>query len=292
MEEVLGPILEGRHVEERRTLLEAAVHRAGDGPAETALALNEVVVNRGTSGGMIDTAVEIDGRFVYAMRSDGIIIATPTGSTAYALSAQGPIVDPQVPALLLVPVAPHALTNRPIAVGDAATIRVTLLRGSDAWAHCDGHAHFQLSEGDSVEIRRSAHLVRLLHPEGHDHFAMSLVSEAIGVTSSANLLYRARLSVASRTRAFADASLSFAGSRTTGPCANAAVAAKVANRPAKTDGRRRFIKSDLRVGGFIARSVSHRQYLTPIMTRTTTPRAAARASAAATMRPASSSAKM
>ena len=172
MEQVLGPILDGRHVEDRRTLLEATVHRVGDGPAETALALNEVVVNRGTSGGMIDIAVDIDGRFVYAMRSDGLIIATPTGSTAYALSAQGPIVDPQVPAVLLVPVAPHALTNRPIAVGDAAIIRVTLLRGNDAWAHCDGHAHFQLSEGDGVEIRRSAHLVRLLHPEDHDYFAM------------------------------------------------------------------------------------------------------------------------
>lgn len=172
MEQVLGPILDGRHVEERRTLLEATVHRVGDGPAETALALNEVVVNRGTSGGMIDIAVDIDGRFVYAMRSDGLIIATPTGSTAYALSAQGPIVDPQVPAVLLVPVAPHALTNRPIAIGDTATIRVRLLRGNDAWAHCDGHAHFQLSEGDGVEIRRSAHLVRLLHPEDHDYFAM------------------------------------------------------------------------------------------------------------------------
>ena len=172
MEQVLGPILDGRHVEDRRTLLEATVHRVGDGPAETALALNEVVVNRGTSGGMIDIAVDIDGRFVYAMRSDGLIIATPTGSTAYALSAQGPIVDPQVPAVLLVPVAPHALTNRPIAIGDTATIRVRLLRGNDAWAHCDGHAHFQLSEGDGVEIRRSAHLVRLLHPEDHDYFAM------------------------------------------------------------------------------------------------------------------------
>ena len=130
------------------------------------LALNEVVVNRGTSGGMIDSAVDIDGRFVYALRSDGVIVATPTGSTAYALSAQGPIVDPQVPALLLVPVAPHALTNRPIAVGDSATITVTLLRGNDAWAHCDGQSHFQLQEGDRVTIRRARHWVRLLHPQG------------------------------------------------------------------------------------------------------------------------------
>jgi NAD+ kinase len=172
MEDVLGPILDGHFVEERRTLLEASIHRAGNDGEATVFALNEVVVNRGTSGGMIDTAVDIDGRFVYAMRSDGLIVATPTGSTAYALSAQGPIVDPQVAALLLVPVAPHALTNRPIAVGDTAVITVTLLRGNDAWAHCDGHAHFQLQEGDRVTIRRARHSVRLLHPEGYDHFAM------------------------------------------------------------------------------------------------------------------------
>ena len=175
MEESLGPMLDGRHVEERRTLLEATVHRGGDNEKaakDTVFALNEVVVNRGTSGGMIDSAIDIDGRFVYALRSDGIIVATPTGSTAYALSAQGPIDEPQGPALLLVPVAPHALTNRPIAVGDAAIITVTLLRGNDAWAHCDGHAHFKLQEGDRVTIRRARHSVRLLHPEGYDHFAM------------------------------------------------------------------------------------------------------------------------
>ncbi len=172
MEEALAAILAGRYIEDRRTLLEATLHRAGAAENEQALALNDVVVSRGTSGGMIDIAIEIDGRFVYAMRSDGLIVATPTGSTAYALSAQGPIVDPQVPALLLVPVAPHALTNRPIAISDAATITVTLLRGDDAWAHCDGQAHFRLQEGDRVTIRRAKHSVRLLHPEGHDHFAM------------------------------------------------------------------------------------------------------------------------
>jgi NAD+ kinase len=172
MEEALGPILAGRYVEERRTLLGAVVRRARDGEHEQATALNDVVVNRGTSGGMIDIAVDIDGRFVYAMRCDGLIVATPTGSTAYALSAQGPIVEPQVPALLLVPVAPHALTNRPVAIGDGATVEITLLRGDDAWAHCDGQSHFRLAEGDRVTIRRAPHAVRLLHPEGHDHFAV------------------------------------------------------------------------------------------------------------------------
>ncbi len=172
MEDALAAILAGRYVEERRTLLEASLHRAGGVVHERALALNDVVVNRGASGAMIDSAVEIDGRFVFAMRSDGVIVATPTGSTAYALSAQGPIVDPRIPALLLVPVAPHALTNRPLAVSDAATISITLLRGDDAWAHCDGQTHFQLQEGDRVSIQRAGHSVRLLHPEGYDHYAM------------------------------------------------------------------------------------------------------------------------
>jgi NAD+ kinase len=172
MESALAAILAGRFVEERRTMLDVALERPNGGPTETALASNEVVVNRGTQGGMIDSAVEIDGRFVYAMRSDGLIVATPTGSTAYALSAQGPIIEPSVPAVVLVPVAPHALTNRPIAIGDGAKIRITLLRGTDAWAHCDGQTHFQMAEGDRVTIRKSKHAMRLLHPEGYDYFAM------------------------------------------------------------------------------------------------------------------------
>jgi NAD+ kinase len=172
MEPALAAILDGRFVEERRTMLDVVLERKAGGPSDTAQACNEVVVNRGTQGGMIDSAAEIDGRFLYAMRSDGLIVATPTGSTAYALSAQGPIVEPSVPAILLVPVAPHALTNRPIVVGDSVTIRVTLLRGSDAWAHCDGQTHFQMAEGDRVTIRRAQHSMRLLHPEGYDYFAM------------------------------------------------------------------------------------------------------------------------
>ncbi len=171
MEPALAGILDGRYLEERRTLLEAEVVHE-DGAIERALAVNEVVVSRGSIGGMIDIAVDIDAGFVYAMRADGLIVATPTGSTAYALSAQGPIVHPQVPAVLLVPVAPHALTNRPIAVCESAAIAITLLRGKDASAHCDGQAHFPLQEGDRVNVRRAAFQARLLHPEGHDHFAM------------------------------------------------------------------------------------------------------------------------
>jgi NAD+ kinase len=170
-EETLHAMLAGRYVEERRTLLAAEVARA-DGTHETAFALNDVVLNRGGGGTMIDCAVEIDGRFVYAMRADGIIVATPTGSTAYALSAGGPILDPTIAAFALVPVAPHALTHRPIAIADTATIALTLERGPGAALHCDGQAHFALVEGERVTVRRAPHAARFLHPEDHDYFAM------------------------------------------------------------------------------------------------------------------------
>ena len=171
IEAALAALLDGHCVEERRIMLEARVSHDGTEP-DRALALNDVVVSRGSLGGMIDIAVEIDGCFVYAMRADGLIVATPTGSTAYALSAQGPIVHPGVPAVVLVPVAPHSLSNRPIAVADSSVVTITLLKGKDAMTHCDGQAHFPLHERDRVTIRRASHAVRLLHPEDHDHFAM------------------------------------------------------------------------------------------------------------------------
>jgi len=170
-EAALAAIFAGRNVEERRTMLSVQVNRV-EGAPDSAFALNDAVVSRGTLGGMVDIAVEIDGCFVYAMRADGLIVATPTGSTAYALSAQGPIVHPQVPAVLLVPVAPHALSNRPIVVSDSVAITVTVLKGKGAVVHCDGQAHFPLSEGDRIAIRRAPYAVRLLHPADHDHFAM------------------------------------------------------------------------------------------------------------------------
>jgi NAD+ kinase len=173
MESTLAAMLSGAYVEESRTLLGATLTRSVEaGGVQSALALNDVVVNRGAQGGMIDCAVTIDGRFVYAMRADGLIVATPTGSTAYALSAQGPIVDPGVAAILLVPVAPHALTNRPIAVRDSVVIEIALLGGKDASLRCDGQANFPLVEGDSVVVRLADQRVRLLHPKDHDHFAM------------------------------------------------------------------------------------------------------------------------
>ena len=171
LEPTLGAMLEGRFTEERRTLLDVTVARR-DGSTAEAPALNEVVVNRGGLGSMIECAVHIDGRFVYAMRADGVIVATPTGSTAYSLSTGGPIIAPEVPAFALVPIAPHALTHRPIALPDHSTIDITVSSGRDAAVHCDGQAHFELAEGDRVTARRAPHTARLLHPEYHDYFAM------------------------------------------------------------------------------------------------------------------------
>ena len=168
IETMLAAILRGKYVEERRTLVTAEVGH-GDGSREASVALNDVVLNRGGGGTMIECAVEIDGRFVYVMRADGVIVATPT---AYALSAGGPILDPQIRALALVPVAPHALTHRPIAIADTATIAIRLERGKDAALHCDGQAHFAIAEGECITVRRAPYEARFLHPEGHDYFAM------------------------------------------------------------------------------------------------------------------------
>jgi NAD+ kinase len=168
---LLGSMLDGAYVEERRTLLAATIERAGK-PDEGTLALNDVVVNRGSHGSVIEIGVDVDGRFVYAMRADGVIVATPTGSTAYALSAGGPIVDPAVPALALVPVAPHALTYRPVVIAESSRITITVQRGIDAAVNCDGQAYFALAEGDRVHVRRADRAARFLHPPRHDHFAM------------------------------------------------------------------------------------------------------------------------
>src|SRR6188508_2334338 len=171
LEPTLGAMLDGEYTEERRTLLTVTIARA-DGSSAQAPALNEVVVNRGGLGSMIECVVEIDGRFVYAMRADGVIVATPTGSTAYSLSTGGPIIAPTVPAFALVPIAPHALTHRPIAIPDTSTVVITVSHGRDAAVRCDGQAHFDLAENDSVTARRAAHTARFLHPESHDYFAM------------------------------------------------------------------------------------------------------------------------
>jgi NAD+ kinase len=171
MIERIGEIMDGQYRSERRSLLEAAVLRGGEQVFRT-LAMNDVVVNKGELGRMIEFTLRIDGEFIYNQRSDGIILATPTGSTAYALSAGGPIVHPGVAGIALVPLCPHTLSNRPALVSDSSVIEVELLSPHDARVHCDGQTRVDVEAGDIVRARRSSRAVTLLHPIGYSYFAM------------------------------------------------------------------------------------------------------------------------
>jgi len=177
----MGEILSGRFTLEERTMLQARLLR-GDGVVFDTLAVNDVVVNKGGTGRLIEFQVWIDGLFVYDLRADGLIVATPTGSTAYALSANGPIVQPGVPAFALVPICPHTLSNRPIVIADSALIEVTIRRAPDARLHFDGHPLNDLLEEDRVEIRRAERPARFVHPPGYDYYAM--LRQKLGWTES------------------------------------------------------------------------------------------------------------
>jgi len=171
MLESVGQILAGEYSLEERTLLAIEV-RSEASATTTTLALNDVVVNKGASGRMIELLVHIDGEFVYDLRSDGLIIATPTGSTAYALSSGGPIVHPGVQGFALVPISPHTLSNRPIVVSDRSVIEITLKRGADARLNYDGQMQGDLHEGERIVIRSGPDASVFLHPPGYSYFSM------------------------------------------------------------------------------------------------------------------------
>jgi NAD+ kinase len=171
MSSSVGAILEGRHTIEERALIEAEILRGRKSVLRT-VALNEAVVTKGSQARLIEFKLSIDGEYVYRLRADGVIVATPTGSTAYALSAQGPILQPTVPAFALVPLNPHVLSARPISVSDTSVIELELLRAVDARAHFDGFALTDLHEGDRLVLRRSADAIRFVHPPGYSYFTM------------------------------------------------------------------------------------------------------------------------
>ena len=170
MQAGVGAILDGNYAIEERSLLEAEIKRAGKSVLRT-IALNEAVIGKGSQGRLIEFELSVDGEFVYALRADGIIVTTPTGSTAYALSAQGPILHPAVPALTLVPLNPHTLSARPVSVSDRSVIEIVLLHALDARAHFDGLALADMAEGDRLILKRSADVVRFVHPPGYRYFA-------------------------------------------------------------------------------------------------------------------------
>ena len=171
MYETISAILDGHSVTEDRMLLQGEIHRGGERVLDV-LALNDVVVSKGVEGNMAEIEVHIDGEFIYHQRSDGLIVATPTGSTAYALSAGGPIVHPALRVIALVPVSPHTLSNRPIVVNSDSVIEIVMRSDSDARAHFDSHSHFALREGDRVIVKRYPHTISLLHPIGHSYYRM------------------------------------------------------------------------------------------------------------------------
>jgi NAD+ kinase len=171
MLEQMGRIQEGDYGIEPRTMLRAEVVRATS-VAYEAVALNDVVLSKGATGRLIEFLVQIDGQFVYDLRSDGLIVATPTGSTAYALSSNGPILHPSVPGLVLVPISPHTLSNRPIVIGEDAVIEIAVKRALDARLQIDGEPQTELGEGDRIVIRRAPHPAKLVHPPGYSYYAM------------------------------------------------------------------------------------------------------------------------
>ncbi|UOO80709.1 NAD(+) kinase [Uruburuella testudinis] len=165
----LGGMLTGKYLPEERILLETSLIRDGQ-PMPPSLALNDVVVSRGGAGQMIEFEVFINGEFVYTQRSDGLIVSTPTGSTAYSLAAGGPILQASLRAFTLVPICPQSMTNRPIAVADTCEIEILVTKSGDARVHFDGQSFTDIHNFDRILIHRYRHPLRVLHPADYQYY--------------------------------------------------------------------------------------------------------------------------
>ncbi|ESQ16269.1 MAG TPA: NAD(+) kinase [Chromatiaceae bacterium] len=164
----LERILNGEYDEDTRTILSARSNGV------SGRALNDVVVHKWNTARMIELETYVDGQLVNAQRSDGIIVSTPTGSTAYALSGGGPLIHPSLDALLVVPICPHTLSNRPLVLAGSSRIEIRICDFEPGQVHltCDGQVQLPLAEGAPILVEHSAHQVRLLHPRGHDHYSI------------------------------------------------------------------------------------------------------------------------
>jgi NAD+ kinase len=173
MTSALDAMLAGRTRVDTRLMLEGHVRRAGNTAAER-LALNDIVVTRGALSRMVEMDISVDGQFVCHVKADGLIVATPTGSTAYNMSAGGPIVHPSLDALVLTPIAPHTLSQRPIVLPASARIEVrpTDEPAAERVVTFDGQFAVPISPGDTVHIERAPRLLRLLHTTSRTHFDM------------------------------------------------------------------------------------------------------------------------
>ena len=169
----LDAALAGQLDADERPLLAARLQLA-DGTSREALALNDVVLQKLATGRMLDFETRVAGRYVNTHAGDGIVVASATGSTAYALSCGGPIIEPQLDIVVLAPICPHTLSDRPIVVSGRSVIEIRLLERPDTRAQvtCDGSILGTLAPGERLEVRRAAERVTLLHPRGHDYFRL------------------------------------------------------------------------------------------------------------------------
>jgi NAD+ kinase len=165
--------LAGEVEKDERPLLTAELHRADGGVAQ-AFALNDIVMQKHDTGRTLDFETRIDGQFVNTHDGDGIIVASPTGSTAYALSCNGPIIEPHLPVLVIVPICAHTLSDRPIVVAAQSVVEVALLERPDTHAHvtCDGAVLGALAPGERLTVTTARERVTLLHPPGHDYYKL------------------------------------------------------------------------------------------------------------------------
>jgi len=171
LRDALDAILEGNYLAERRLTLSARVGKQQTGPL---FALNDIVLQKGDTGRLLDFTTEVDNVYVNTHRGDGLIVATPTGSTAYALSCSGPIIQPNVDALVLVPICPHTLSDRPLVLPSSSQINVTLdnAGGSEAHVVCDGESLARMSAGDVLTVSLAKQPVTLLHPREYNYYEL------------------------------------------------------------------------------------------------------------------------
>lgn len=164
--------LDGKLESEQRTLLRATLH--ADGQQFESLALNDVVLQKAATGRMLDFEMHVNGRYVNSHAGDGIVVATATGSTAYALSCGGPIVEPHLDVLVLAPICPHTLSDRPVVVSAQSTVQIKLIERFETTAQvvCDGVVIGELPPDQTLEVRAAQEKIILLHPPGHDYYRL------------------------------------------------------------------------------------------------------------------------
>ncbi len=168
--QALTSMLAGHFEREYRAMLTGEIMRGGE-RIFVGIAINDVVVNRSGAAGLVELRVDVDGRFMSVQRADGLIVATPTGSTAYAMSAGGPILHPSLPGLVLVPIAAHTLSNRPIVLPEHVRIDIEVMSPKDVGVNFDMQHFADLLGGDRISLRTAPHRAIFLHPPGWSYFA-------------------------------------------------------------------------------------------------------------------------